>query len=47
MEGVDLGAVDDMEVEVVIVAMVRVVVANGDVVEGAMVITHINSLAGT
>ena len=40
------GAVEDTEVEVIVLAMFMAVVAEEDVVEGATVITHMNLPAG-
>ena len=42
-----MGAAEDTGVEVIFVFMVMCVVAYEDVVEGAMVITHLNFPAGT
>ena len=47
MSEVDASAADDLEVEYIVVAVVLDMVANEDVVEGAMVITQTNSLSGT
>ena len=46
MAGVDAVASEDEEVEGMVVAIVMDAVAKEEVVEGAMVITHMNSPAG-
>ena len=44
---VPAGAEEDTEVEVMVMSVVMSVVAEEDLVEGAMVITHVNSPSGT